>query len=236
MAGLLVSVRSVTEARVALAGGAVIIDVKEPASGSLGRASEETITQVIRYASKYVPVSAAFGELLDFRQPFPPAGLTYAKWGLAGCRRRPDWQQELLQIRSRIEALCSCRLVSVAYADAVRADAPCVDEVRAFVCRHRLAVLLIDTWLKDGTTLLDWMSMDKVNDLCRRCRGRGIRVALAGSLGLREIEQLQEAEPAWFAVRGAACRGNSRSSSIDREAVQRLVECVTARVTTSAEN
>ena len=39
MTGLLVSVRSASEARVALAAGVDVIDVKEPNRGSLGAAS-----------------------------------------------------------------------------------------------------------------------------------------------------------------------------------------------------
>ena len=42
--GLLVSVRSAAEALSALAGGADVIDVKEPNRGSLGAADDETIS------------------------------------------------------------------------------------------------------------------------------------------------------------------------------------------------
>ena len=43
MTRLLVSVRNGQEAEAALAGGAHVIDVKEPARGSLGRADETTL-------------------------------------------------------------------------------------------------------------------------------------------------------------------------------------------------
>ena len=48
MAGLLVSVRSAEEARAALAGGATVIDIKEPDRGPLGRAEPEVWQQVAR--------------------------------------------------------------------------------------------------------------------------------------------------------------------------------------------
>src|SRR5690554_1200212 len=44
---LLVSVRSPEEAEAALVGGADLIDVKEPAAGSLGRAADAVIEAVI---------------------------------------------------------------------------------------------------------------------------------------------------------------------------------------------
>jgi len=52
-----------------------------------------------------------------------------------------------------------------------------------------------------------------------------VRVALAGSLGPAEIEQLLPAEPDWFAVRGAAC-GGQRLGVVDADQVRRLVELV----------
>src|SRR3954468_1178551 len=82
--GLLVSVRSPAEAEDALRGGAALIDVKEPACGSLGRASDQTIAEVLRQVAGRRPVSAACGELKDNLPLFPAPGLRYVKWGLAG--------------------------------------------------------------------------------------------------------------------------------------------------------
>src|SRR5207244_12998888 len=81
--GLLVSGRSVVEAESALAGGAALIDIKEPAHGSLGRAHDAVIQAVVERVAGRRPVSAALGELLEFHGPVPH-GLTFVKWGLAG--------------------------------------------------------------------------------------------------------------------------------------------------------
>jgi uncharacterized protein (UPF0264 family) len=114
----------------------------------------------------------------------------------------------------------------VAYADWQRAAAPSPQQVCAFACRQRWSVFLIDTWLKDGTTLLDWLPLAELQRLCRSCRQDGVRVALAGSLGLSEVEALRPLQPDWFAVRGAVCRNGRRTESIDPDAVRRLSECV----------
>ena len=81
--GLLVSVRSADEARVALAGGADLIDVKEP-RGSLGRADVDVIESVITEVGGRVPISAALGEWTSWTTAAIPPGLTYVKWGLSG--------------------------------------------------------------------------------------------------------------------------------------------------------
>jgi (5-formylfuran-3-yl)methyl phosphate synthase len=230
MAGLLVSVRSLAEARAALAGGAALIDVKEPARGSLGRADDETIAAVVDFAAKYLPVSAALGELLDGDMGSPRPGLSYVKWGLAGCGRRGEWRQELLRARTQLQRTSpSCRPVAVAYADWQRANAPSVQEVIAVACRDGFNTVLLDTWCKDGGTLLDRLSLAEVLGLCSACRAAGIRVALAGNLSSREIERLRNTQPTWFAVRSAVCRGRNRQQPIDREAVRELVDCVASR-------
>jgi uncharacterized protein (UPF0264 family) len=224
MTALLVSVRSLAEAQTALAAGAALIDVKEPERGSLGRCADETIAAVVRWVAGRRPVSAALGELIEDSVPYCGGGLAYAKWGLAGCAKCAGWRGRLIEAAGRLaRADPSCRPVAVAYADWRRADAPCPDEVAAFAREHRWETLLIDTFRKDGTTLLDWLPLTEVGRLCRSCQRAGVRVALAGSLGCTEIEALRVAEPDWFAVRGAVCRGG-RSTAIDPVKVQGLVQ------------
>src|SRR5438552_1913494 len=73
--GLLVSVRSADEVKAALAGGADLIDVKEPAKGPLAPAEAEVVAAVIDKVGGRVPVSAALGE-------WSPNAITDAHWHL----------------------------------------------------------------------------------------------------------------------------------------------------------
>ena len=114
--------------------------------------------------------------------------------------------------------------VAVAYADHISADAPTSAEVAEFAITHRAAAFLIDTWAKDGSTLLDHIAVAELRRLCDRLRSAGVRVALAGSLGEDEIGKLRHLNPDWFAVRGAACDGG-RGGVIDASRVRRLGEC-----------
>jgi uncharacterized protein (UPF0264 family) len=223
MAELLVSVRSVEEAEAALAGGAALIDVKEPSFGPLGRAAPTTVAAVIRAIAGRWPVSAAFGELVEAPRALPLLGLTFAKWGLAGCGRQSRWQEELAAAAASLqETTPGCRLVAVAYADWQRAQAPPPDEVCAFACQQGTGAFLLDTWGKDGTTLLDWISPAIVCQFAARCREAGVRVALAGSLGVEQFRLLLAANPDWFAVRGAACCEGRRGDVISLDRVRSL--------------
>ena len=217
MPQLLVSVRSVEEAAQALAGGADVIDVKEPLLGSLGRADDDIIADVVRFVAGRVPVSAALGELFD-ECPIPPTcQLSYVKCGLARCGRVPHWRTLLSQLTKTLHetAPSMCQFVHVAYADWECAEAPPVADVVDLACRTPGSVLLLDTHCKTSAsvplgrrpTLLDWLPLADVAALCRRCRAAQVRVALAGSLGEYEVRLLLPAQPTWFAVRGAACAG-----------------------------
>jgi uncharacterized protein (UPF0264 family) len=229
MASLLVSVRSELEAEFALAGGAALIDVKEPAHGSLGRAPEQTLTAVLRSVAGRRPVSAALGELAEATEDYWPlagAGVAYVKWGLSGYQeRKRDWRRDLAAAAKHLEQhLPGCRLVAVAYADWQRARAPHPTEVCHFAREHRVGAFLLDTWQKDGTTLLDWLSLGQVSALRQFSRAAGVPIALAGSLGVSDILRLLSVRPDWFAVRGAVCEGNRRGGRLCRHRVRALVD------------
>jgi uncharacterized protein (UPF0264 family) len=224
--GLLVSVRSAEEAEAALAGGADLIDVKEPSRGSLGRADDETIAAVVRTVAGRKPVSAAMGELRRYAGALSNQNVAYGKWGLAGLGNYPErlWQRALeVPFLTRWGLASASRVVVVAYADWTRAEAPLPEVLSAYARREGYGFLL-DTFEKDGSTLLDWMPIPKIALLCRSCRNSGVPVALAGSLGVKEIEALRPLKPDWFGVRGAACRGGSREAGVDAERVRELVE------------
>jgi uncharacterized protein (UPF0264 family) len=206
-------VRSLSEAEAALAGGAAVIDIKEPSRGPLGRADDAVIEAIVTGVAGRRLVSAALGEWAGGERP-RTAGLAFVKWGLAGCRNQ--------DLTPWCRALGTGSVVAVAYADAERANAPEPQEIAALAIRQRACALLIDTHTKDGSTLRDWLSGSVLADLVANCHGHGIPVALAGSLGQPEIEKLRPLQPRWFAVRGAACVGG-RGGEVDRQRVAALV-------------
>jgi len=207
--GLLVSVRSAAEAWEALRGGADIIDVKEPAIGSLGAASPDNLAAVAEVVQRCKTISAALGELrdLDAESMMIPAAVRWVKFGLSGCGTDPDWQRNMLSVRRRIEKRSPAKVVAVAYSDWQRAESPSPRVVAQLAQEHRFEAFLIDTFVKDGTTLLDWIPSHVLRVLISELRSQGIRVALAGSIGRTMIEELLLLEPDWIAVRGAVCRG-----------------------------
>lgn len=227
MSDLLVSVRNVAEAMIALDGGAAIIDVKEPSRGPLGRADDETIAEIVRAVKDRRPVSAAMGEWAAQPTAIPSVGLTYIKWGLARCQGEPTWRDALQPTPSPAP-----QRVLVAYADWQCASAPSVDEVFEVAAHNPGSVMLVDTHCKDANnvirkakpTLLDWLPQAWIVEFCDRCRRAGVKIALAGSLGPAEIAELLPARPDWFAVRGAVCDDSDRHAEVRLEKVAALVK------------
>src|SRR5262249_44751978 len=151
-------------------------------------ASDATITDIIHFVQGRRPVSAALGEFRDRSTPYRGTGLAFAKWGLAGRGDDPSWERDLAAAGQRLrQAAPHCQAVAVAYADWRQAEAPALAAVLHFLREHGWQTLLVDTWHKDGKTLLDWLALDEIVALCERCREAAIRVALAGALGPRQI-------------------------------------------------
>jgi len=225
---LLVSVRDAAEAVAALAGGADLIDVKEPTRGPLGRADAGTIAAVVQSVGGRAPVSAALGEVREWYSnriaALIPAGLSYVKWGLGNTLGRP-WARLFSRAA---EELTDCQPVPVAYADWVRAGAPRPADVVAGTCALAIAeTVLIDTFQKDGSNLTDWLSVAELTSLVETCRGAGVKVAVAGSLTAAEIDRLRDIRPDWFAVRSAACDGG-RDGTVSERQVRELADLVHA--------
>jgi uncharacterized protein (UPF0264 family) len=222
---LLVSVRDTAEAAAAFAGGADLIDVKEPTRGPLGRADADTIAAVVQEVGGRVPVSAALGELRDWPRCggaiVLPANTRYVKWGLCGLVEG-RWGDRLRGARQSAIGRC---VVAVTYADAARVDSPRAAEVVAFAVAEQLSPVLFDTFGKDGPTLLDWLTVDDIASLIKICHDAGVQVALAGSLDADAIRRLGHLRPDWFAVRGAVCDGG-RGGTVSETKVRELAELV----------
>jgi uncharacterized protein (UPF0264 family) len=226
VAKLLVSVRSVEEARAAVAGGAAIIDVKEPDAGSLGRASHAIWREVRAIVPASIPVSVALGELNEWcgARPsiVPPAAfrhVSFVKIGFSHCPR--DWSQRWRALRHVLfdRAASVPFWVAVIYADWQAAGAPQPEEVfDATSDVEECRGVLFDTWDKAIGPRIDLTWKPFVD----RAKDSGRSVALAGSLDIEAIVRLKSLAPDIFAVRGAACAGGNRRAAIDTGRVAKI--------------
>jgi uncharacterized protein (UPF0264 family) len=226
--GLLISVRSADEADAALAGGADLIDVKEPSKGPLGMAEAEPTAAVVERVAGRVPVSAALGEwsanALTEAHWHLELKLDYVKWGLAGYAPTPGWGEDLLDTRRQLPV--GMEMVAVAYADWERAKSVPPAELVRFAKRFRFRAFLLDTWGKDGKTLLDFLKPAEVAELVESLQRVGVKVALGGSLRPEHLKPLKGVTPDWYAVRGSACAAGKRDGVIDTSRVKKWKDAI----------
>ncbi len=228
--GLLVSVRDATEALAALAGGADVIDVKEPERGSLGAAETTTIAAVVRAVNGRAPVTAAAGELIDFAhapQAPIPAGVSLFKIGLAGCGSVANWQSRWKEMIAIMwpHADAPRHAVAVAYADWRIADAPQPVEVFRAAVDFRCPALLIDTWNKSAGPLFDHWSGQELRRFVQFVRSQKLLVVLAGSLVGESLVAAARLRPDLLAVRTAACDAG-RAGHVSRDRVASLRKAI----------
>ncbi len=231
---LLVSVRDAAEAIEALEGGAGILDVKDPHEGPLGRASRVATHAIVRAwesRGRRSLLTAALGDLDpgESADSFePPRGVAIFKLGLAGWSNRPGWEVLLDGWRRKL-ASHSANLVVAAYADWREARSPNVDAVLAFAISRGLPFFLVDTFKKDGRGLRDHVSLEQVAGWIAAAHAAHVRVALAGSLRVDDLDLLAALGADVLAARGAACRNGDRLASIDRARVATLSIQLAAR-------
>lgn len=223
---LLVSVRNASEAAAALAGGADIIDVKEPAQGPLGSASTAVIEAVAnelrRNAKKSIPLSAALGELRELEGlPQLPRECVWVKCGLSGLigtHWRPQWSALQREFRHRSPSI---ELIPVVYVDGRACAAPPPEEIMGVAMDTRAPGILFDTFEKRGQTLVDALPIRVLRDFIDWLHVSRRFVALAGSLRLAQIPDLVKLWPDILAVRSAACVGG-RQGHVDAQHVAAL--------------
>jgi (5-formylfuran-3-yl)methyl phosphate synthase len=218
---LLVSVRDASEARAALAGGADVIDIKEPAQGPLGCARVATICEISQSLQSFRAaggqLTAALGELNELTEPSDIAGIAASvdavKVGLSRCAAT-DWPVRW----GRLQAELSIPLIAVAYADWESCGAPLPQDVLALAIETGSPGVLFDTYHKDGRTLLDCLSPDVLRRFIAELHRAQRFAALAGSLDVAALEAVSELNADVIAVRSAVCR-EGRNGTVDAELV-----------------
>jgi hypothetical protein len=229
---LLVSVRSVEEAVAAINGGCDILDIKEPNRGALGMAAPCVLQQITEFARTHAPqimITAALGEVYEYQLadalgelPALIPAIDLVKLGSAELGATHFWRQTLRETRSAISHKLTpgTGWVAVAYADWDSAEAPCPDEVISEALCAGCRGVLFDTYEKTGQGLLDWVTARELQKAAARLHERGLFLALAGGLRLRDLARLKTVSADIIAIRGAACAEGLRTDSIEEKAVR----------------
>jgi (5-formylfuran-3-yl)methyl phosphate synthase len=228
---LLVSVVNLDEVEAALSGGADLLDLKNPAEGSLGAPIPATIIEVRRAAPRPQLLSVAIGDMPDLPGTAALAavgaaacGADYVKVGLWGPRTEATAVALLHRVSDALGAYHGVSLIAAGYADAERAGTldPC--SLPAIAQRGGAAGCLIDTAIKDGRPLFDFLAPETLADLVNEAHAAGLLIALAGALRPQDLPILRDLGADIVGVRSAVCRDGRRTGPLEAARVRQLRE------------
>ncbi len=212
MMRMLVSVRSVAEARVAAQGGADFIDLKEPRHGALGGLPIATIgalVRALRGQGSRLPLSATIGDLpmselaaiLAQVEAVAACGVDYVKVGI----------ERAAQAGEVLDALAA---TGHAIVPVFIVDRGLDIERVEHACQLKFPALMVDTADKLAGSLFDVLQDDVLRRFVSGVRASGALVGLAGALRRPQIAALRALGPDFAGFRSAVCAGD-RSGEIN---------------------
>lgn len=226
---LLVSPMNMEEAHAALAGGADILDVKNPKEGSLGANFPWVIRSVAELAGGKVPVSATIGDL-EFKPGTASlaalgaasSGADYVKAGLLGVKTEEQAEEMLNAIVRAVKDFDpKKKVVASGYSDHSRVGSISPMLLPAAASKAGADVVMVDTAVKDGRPTFDFMNEEDLAEFIERGHSFDLQVALAGSIGFPHLEALMRLQPDIVGVRGIVC-GGDRRSAVNEELVVKV--------------
>lgn len=232
---LLISSMNEKEAAEAIAGGADIIDVKNPKEGALGANFPWVIKRIREITPKNIEVSCTLGDVPNLPGAVSLAalgaattGVDYIKVGLYGLKT-PKEAVYLMQNVTKAVKDCnpSIKVVATGYADARRVGAVSPLLIPEIAHKAQADLAMIDTAIKDGKNLFTFLTIDQLRSFVDAAHDYGLKTALAGSLKKEDLPAVHALGADVVGLRGAACtHGDRANGQIIRGKVQELVEVV----------
>lgn len=210
---LLVSVADAADARAAVAGGADVIDAKDPTHGALSPVRPAVLEAIVAAVGSARPVSAALGETSADHALAGRAGalgVAFVKIGFL-----PNGTPESQVVTVVREA--GCQVILAAYADRGLDPWAVIDLAR----RVGAAGVLLDTADKAGPGLLQMMDHAALGAWIAAARQEGLMTAVAGRLSIDDLPRVAELGADIAGVRGAACDG-ARAGRVSADRVRAL--------------
>jgi uncharacterized protein (UPF0264 family) len=234
---VLISPIDENEALEAIAGGADIIDVKNPREGALGAGFPWIIRRVREVTSKNVEVSCTLGDLPNLPGSAALAafgaaslGVNYVKVSTLNLQNKADAINLMQNVVKAAKIQNSCiKVVAVGFADADRAGALHPFLIPGIAQASGCDVAMLDTAVKDGKNLFDFVDFSRLKAFVDECHSYGLQAALAGSIKKQHLLDLYKTGVDIIGLRGAVCTNEDRVlGCLTKERVKKLVEYVRA--------
>ena len=231
---VLISPKSIEEAKNAVEGGADIIDVKRPEEGSLGANFPLVIRQIRKIVPKNIKLSATLGDcgnkpgsIVQSAVGAAFAGADFVKMGFYAFSNLKDVQFVLENTVKNIkEFFPKVKVIAAGYADYKYIGSVCpLDFVE--VCKKSGAHgVLIDTFRKDQGGLFDYFDVNQLKIFVNSLRKDNLISALAGRISEKDLDKLKKINPDIIGVRSIVCEGPRIEGKITARKVKEFIQKV----------
>lgn len=226
LTGMLASVSNLEEALKALNAGVDIIDLKEPARGSLGALDTKSVRAIVKRIGGRRPVSATIGDIPVDPEPVRRAVSAMAETGVdyikIGFFPGVAWSATIDALAVLAEK--GIRLIAVLFAD-TKPDLGVIEKLAG----AGFAGAMLDTMEKSRGSLREVYSPAEVLAFVRKVESLHLLCGLAGSLKEGDIAPLLAFGPDYLGFRGALCRRGTRTEEIDPAALARVRSRIDSR-------
>jgi uncharacterized protein (UPF0264 family) len=231
---LLISPRTIEEAKIIVAKQIDYIDCKNPDEGSLGA----NFPWIIREMKKLIPpespqlLSATIGDFPNLPGSASLAALGAAvsgadiiKVGLKGPKDERTGTNLMKKVVKAVKDYNNeIKVVVAGYADRIRMNSsPEFMSIPLIALESGADIAMLDTFIKDTKGLFDFLSEDQLIHFKEKAKDYDLEIALAGNLRKKDIPLLIKISPDIIGVRSVVCEGYDRlNGSIKSELIEDL--------------
>jgi len=221
----MVSVQDLYEAKQALKGGADIVDVKNLQEALVGSAHPNVVKQIRDEVPSAHHASVTLGVVPD--QIGTVSMAVYAAGTLDATSVKvgfmvSEYSVALETLLAAKEALAGtqAKLIGSLFADNLLYDGGIDPDLMVKLAKEgQCDGFLIDTLVKDGRNLFDFVPEERLKEMVLEGKELGMSTALSGHLKMSDLDELSRVNPDIVGVRGAVCQKGDRDSRVHWESV-----------------
>jgi uncharacterized protein (UPF0264 family) len=220
---LLISPKTVEEAKIVISAKVDLIDCKNPEEGSLGA----NFPWIIREMKNLIPnnseqlLSATIG---DF--PNLPGSASLAALGAAvsgadiikvGLKGPQNVEQGINLMQNVVKAVKNYNkkiwVVTAGYADYKRMKSN-LDylSIPTIAAESGADVAMLDTYIKDEKGLFDFLNVDELNEFKNKSHQLNLKIALAGNIKQDVLPKIRKINPDIIGIRSMVCERHDRNN------------------------